>query len=311
MISGRRGPALRPLISIAAWVMASAVARGAPQIDAAAADTILVKGAWSSADGSASVLPEDGTVSRGHYANGYFGLNYSFDRAWNQKYEGPPPSASGYYILAQLESMAPASASARDHVLIAAQDLFFTTLPARNALELISYYQQHLSAEYLVDRAAGKQRIANRDYVRLDYFSPLAGLHWQVLATEIRCHVVQFIFTSRSARSIEPLIEQAQPDADAPVCIKDFANRDTVLAREDPMFSQSNFNPIPVRIIIDKDGKVKHIHFLSAFPEQAKRICDALLQWRFKPYLLDGQPTDVETGLMFGRAPHTSASAPR
>jgi hypothetical protein len=73
--------------------------------------------------------------------------------------------------------------------------------------------------------------------------------------------------------------------------------------KEDPIFSERRFNPIPVRVIIDKEGKVKHIHFLSAFPEQAKAITDALQQWRFKPYLREGQPVEVETGILFGRTP--------
>lgn len=62
------------------------------------------------------------------------------------------------------------------------------------------------------------------------------------------------------------------------------------------------FNPVPVRIIIAKDGTVKHIHFLSAFPDQTKAITDALSQWKFKRYVKDGQPLEIETGILFGRA---------
>jgi hypothetical protein len=78
----------------------------------------------------------------------------------------------------------------------------------------------------------------------------------------------------------------------------------------DPIFSEHKFNPVPVRIIIDKQGKVKHIHFLSAFPDQAKVITDALNQWRFKPYRQDGKLVEVETGLMFGRAQRVAGSSP-
>jgi hypothetical protein len=63
------------------------------------------------------------------------------------------------------------------------------------------------------------------------------------------------------------------------------------------------FNPIPVRLIIDRYGRVKHIHIISAFPEQAKIITDALLQWEFKPYIKNGEPVEVETGVMFGNMP--------
>ena len=67
------------------------------------------------------------------------------------------------------------------------------------------------------------------------------------------------------------------------------------------MFTEPRYNPVPVRIIIDKEGKVKHIHFLSAFPDQAKVITDALGQWKFKQYRRAGQRVEVETGILFGR----------
>jgi Gram-negative bacterial TonB protein C-terminal len=89
---------------------------------------------------------------------------------------------------------------------------------------------------------------------------------------------------------------------DVPVCIKDYATDEHVIARVDPIFSEHKFNAVPVRIIIDKEGKVKHIHFLSAFPDQEKAITDAFKQWKFKPYMQDRKPVEVETGIMFGRA---------
>ena len=80
------------------------------------------------------------------------------------------------------------------------------------------------------------------------------------------------------------------------VCIKD-ANDQSVISRVSPVFTEHRYNPVPVRIIIDK---VKHIHFLSAFVDQAKAITDALGQWKFKQYMKDGQPIEVETGILFG-----------
>jgi len=77
---------------------------------------------------------------------------------------------------------------------------------------------------------------------------------------------------------------------------------ENVITRVDPIFTEHHFNPVPVRIIIDKEGKVKHIHLISAFPDQAKVITDALGQWKFRPYRRDGQPIEVETGILFGRA---------
>ena len=303
----------RLLIFFAASLLADAAACGAAQYGPLPAGVILVKGAWSSAAGTLSSLPEDGMISNGRYDNAYFGLGYALGSNWTQRYQGPPPSDSGYYVLAQIEPKDPALDPALGHILIAAQDLFFSVAPVHSASEFIGYIQQHLGAEYRVERAPIKVRIANRDFVRLDYLSAIAGLHWHVLATEIRCHVVQFVFTGTRPKSMERLVDSmntvTEPIGSAPLCLKDFATPDTVLEREDPVFTESRFNPVPVRIVIDKEGRVKHIHFLSAFPEQAKSIGDALLQWRFRPYLLGGQPVEVETGLLFGRAARPSVVA--
>ena len=277
---------------------------------------ILVKGAWASASDSVTPLPERGIVAANAYTNQYFALAYALAPGWTQKYYGPPPSDSGRYVLAQIAPGDMDKRTSGGSLLIAAQDLFFTLTPAANAFELMNDSQDQLQADYKVERPL-PVTIANHSFVRFDYFSPAAELHWYVLATQIRCHVVQFVFTSRDTKLLESLVQdmnrmklpaEASPilgsgGGDVPVCIKDYARSENVIQSVDPVFTERRFNLIPVRIIIDKDGKVKHIHFLSAFPDQAKSIADALSQWRFRPYLRDGRPVEVETGILFGRAP--------
>jgi hypothetical protein len=282
-------------------------------------DVILVKGAWSSATDSVTPLPEGGRVANNLYSNPYFGLTYPLSSDWTEKYTGPPPSDSGYYVLAQIRPADTFKGSSRGSVLIAAQDLFFTLAPATNTLELINFSKDKLNSEYKLEQPPALVRIADRSFVRFDYSSPVAELHWHVLATQIRCHMIQFVFTSRDTKLLESLIEGMNkmnlPDeagpisgsggGDVPVCIKDYASGENITERVEPLSTERRFNPIPVRIIIDKEGKVKHVHFLSAFPDQAKTISDALAQWRFRPYLRDGHPVEVETGIMFGRAPRS------
>jgi hypothetical protein len=288
-----------------------------PQAKKLPIGVILVKGAWSSASDSVTPLPESGRVAPNVYSNQYFGLTYPLSPDWTEKYSGPPPSDSGYYVLAQIRPAGTFKGTSRGSILIAAQDIFFTLTPAGNALELINYTKDNLNADYKVEQPPTPVIIANHSFVRFDYGSPVAELHWHVLATEIRCHMVEFVFTSRDTKLAESLIQEMDkmklaqetgptPGAgggDVPVCIKDYASGENVLERVDPVFAERRFNPVPVRIIIDKEGKVKHIHFLSAFPDQAKAVTDALFQWRFRPRLSDGKPVEVETGIMFGRAP--------
>jgi hypothetical protein len=284
---------------------------------------ILVKGAWSDASDSVTAVPEGGDLSNNVYSNPYFRLRYTLPPGWTQNYSGPPPSDSGYYVLAQIRPAQASAQSARGSILVIAQDLFFTLTPSTNAVELVQYTNDTLEPEYKVELPPTGVQFANHSFVRFDYGSPAADLHWHILTTQIRCHAVQFIFTSRDAKVAEELIRTMNTiglsdgasaaggvnENDAPVCVKDYANGENVLQRVDPILTEHKFNSIPVRIIIDKDGKVKHIHFLSAFPEQEKAISDALHQWRFKPYLFDGQPVEAETGIMFGHSPHSITRA--
>jgi hypothetical protein len=288
---------------------------------------LLVKGAWSSASDSVTPVPEGGQVIPNGYTNQYFGLTYPLSPDWTQKYSGPPPSDSGYYVLAQIRPADRFKGASRGTILISAQDLFFTPTPAENAREMLNYAAEHLEAEYKVEQPPTQVTISGHSFVRLDYGSPIAALHWRVLATEIRCHIVEFVFTSRDTELAEGLIQgmnqmtlPSEADVrlemgggDAPVCIKDYATGANVIHEVDPLFTERRFNPVPVRIIVDKQGKVRHIHLLSAFPDQARAITTALSQWRLKPYLHDGRAFEVETGILFGHAlrPTTPSSTER
>jgi hypothetical protein len=293
-----------------------------PSPDAVVPPGILVKSTVASATDSSTPLPEGGSIVENIYRNRYFGLTYSLPAGWYEKTSGPPPSDRGYYVLSQLRPTDAIKNNVRGSILVAAQDLFFPLIPAGNTMELIQYTKSHLMSEYQVERPPTEIKIAGRSFVRFDYTAPVAGIHWSVLATQIRCHTVEFIFTSRDDKLIESLVsgmdKMALPaeaglttgngGGDAPVCIKNYATGARITHKVDPVLLDRRYNPIPVRIIISKTGTVKYIHFMSAYPEQSKTITDALLQWTFKPYLQNGQPVEVETGIMFGIA--TSPGGP-
>jgi hypothetical protein len=120
---------------------------------------------------------------------------------------------------------------------------------------------------------------------------------------------VQFVLNSRDTALLESLISDMErmewnPPADAPLCVPGYAtNPKNIVERVEPAITQHKSSAMPVRIMIDKKGRVKHVHVLSAFEEQAKSITDALLQWRFKPFVRDGEAVEVETGIMFGASP--------
>ncbi len=278
--------------------------------------TIIVKGAWPSASDPTTPLPEGGRLANGRYQNDYFGLTVRFPERWQPGLEGPPPSDSGSYVLAQIVPAGSFKADRPGHLLIAAQDVFFTATQANSAVELVNFTKDHLDRSvYRIEETPQEVQLAGHAFIRFAYQSPIAGMHWTLFATQIRCHIVEFVFVGTDRKKLTELLQAMNTIAlpstagvhggtgggDVPVCIKDYASADNVIRREQPILTEARYNPIPVRIIIDREGRVKHIHFLRAFPDQAKTITDALLQWRFKPHLVDGKPVEVETGILFGR----------
>ena len=282
---------------------------------------LLVKGAWSSASDSLTPLPEGGAVTNNIFKNQYFGMTYPLPAGFTQRYEGPPPADSGRYVLAQIRPDPTFKGTTKASILITAQDMFFTPIHDPSVLRYVNDSKDYLEADYKLEQPPTQTKIAGRPFLFYAYWSPVAQLHWYVLATQIRCHEVEMVLSSRDTKLLshflldmdkmtlpaEAGVTTGTGGGDAPVCISDYAIAGNMTARTEPIFSERRFNPVPVRIIIDKKGRVKHIHCLSAFPEQSKAISDALDQWRFKPYLRNGQPVDVETGVMFGRAPQWSA----
>jgi protein TonB len=47
--------------------------------------------------------------------------------------------------------------------------------------------------------------------------------------------------------------------------------------------------------IISKDGSIQDLRVLSGHPLLVQAALDAVRQWRYKPYLLNGEPVEVET----------------
>jgi protein TonB len=50
-----------------------------------------------------------------------------------------------------------------------------------------------------------------------------------------------------------------------------------------------------MQVILDKQGNVANIQLISGHPLLAPPAIDAVKQWKYKPYLLNETPVEVET----------------
>jgi hypothetical protein len=288
------------------------------------AATLTASDVAKSSDDPNIAEPESGTVAGGTYDNKYFALSYPLPPNWTEAVKGPPPSDVGYYVLHSFKLPQAADSKSRGTILIAAWDLFFVPRPARNALELVQDIQKNLPEVYQVEVAPAEVKVAGHSFVRFDYGAPAAQLHWRVLATEIRCHMVEFVLTGRDVGILDGLMQHMNklglPEgADAksgtgggsvPLCIKDYATGPNVIRKVDPAMADPRFTNVPVRVIVGADGKARHIHVINASPEQAKSVKNALAQWSFKPYTRNGTPVEVETGILFKFPPEGAKLPP-
>ena len=56
---------------------------------------------------------------------------------------------------------------------------------------------------------------------------------------------------------------------------------------------------------ISKEGNITHIKVLNGDPQLARAASDAVKQWKYKPYLLNGEPLEIQTGVTVNfKLPH-------
>ncbi len=247
--------------------------------------------------------PEDGGVADGVYTNKYFRLTYPLPLGWGKDFDGPPPSSAGYYVLTALTGENTRSGI----LLIAAHDRFFATAPAASSVELARHLHHRISEieGMTVGHDPLEATIAGRRFARLDFSG--VGLFRTTLVTESRCHFVSFNFTTSDPADLYDLVSslkdlslgEAPGTGSIPECVKDYATPERVRLRVEPTPAAPKFTAVPVRIIIGADGRVRHIHVIRGSAEQRTSIIGALTQWRFEPPVINGRPTEVETGLTF------------
>src|SRR5882724_13076634 len=253
-----------------------------------------------------SANPEDGKVIDGTFVSHYFNLSYRLPDGWTEGLAGPDPSQSGYYVLG---TWAPKRDFAGT-VLVVAQDMFFAPDSSDDVKNVVAEFRQVMSAVdgMTIDREPAPVIVGGHPGYRVDFSG--VGLSRSMFAIEIRCHVVTFNLTSRGPELLAGLVSSLD-DLDSvrkntrdpvPECVRDFAS-ENVVHRVEPDGVGAKAVSIPVRIIVATDGSVKHVHVIRASAAQRRNIEEALRQWKFKSYVKEGRPVEVETGVMFNLKP--------
>ena len=254
-----------------------------------------------------SANPEDGKVIGGVFVSDYFNLSYRLSDELTEGLAGPPPSQSGYYVLGTWTPKRDFAGT----VLVVAQDMFFAPAPSDDVKNVVAEFRQVMSAVdgMTIDREPAPVSVGGHPGYRIDFSG--VGLFRSTFAIEIRCHVVTFNLTSRDPESLASLAGSLDSLGSArknevsdpvPECLKDYAS-ENIVSRVEPEGVGAKAVSIPVRMIVATDGSVKHVHVIRASTAQRRNIEEAVRQWKFKPYVKQGHPAEVETGVMFNLKP--------
>ena len=97
-----------------------------------------------------------------------------------------------------------------------------------------------------------------------------------------------------------PFTPQAQSTPAGPIRISGGVAAGNVLTKVPPVYPPDAKTAhiqgaVVLHAIIGKDGKIQDLNVLSGPSELTQSAIDAVSQWVYKPYLLNGQPTEVET----------------
>jgi len=57
--------------------------------------------------------------------------------------------------------------------------------------------------------------------------------------------------------------------------------------------------PVVLQAEIGKDGSIQNLRLISGHPMLAPAAIEAIKQWKYKPYILNGEPVEVETTITY------------
>ena len=63
-----------------------------------------------------------------------------------------------------------------------------------------------------------------------------------------------------------------------------------------PLAKQARIQGVVVlQALIGKDGNIQNLHVVSGHPMLTTAALEAVKEWKYKPYYLNGEPVEVET----------------
>jgi TonB family protein len=112
------------------------------------------------------------------------------------------------------------------------------------------------------------------------------------------------VASSANDSNLSGLMSSATPNLPKPaltsIRVSQGVSQGLVIKRVQPKYPQAALashtgGAVQIEATVNKDGNVTNLKVLSGDPILAKAAVDAVRQWRYKPYYLDGEPVEIQT----------------
>jgi protein TonB len=99
-----------------------------------------------------------------------------------------------------------------------------------------------------------------------------------------------------------PVIQRKPAAPTGPVKVSSGTIAGTIIDKPAPVYPQIAKSAhvqgaVILHAIISKQGTIEQLSIISGSPMLANAAKDAVARWRYKPYILDGVPVEVETSI--------------
>ena len=101
-------------------------------------------------------------------------------------------------------------------------------------------------------------------------------------------------------REAKPLKELASTDSPKRIRVAQGVAQGRLIRMVTPVYPDSAMQKrivgrVILQAVIGKDGRIKDLRIVSGPSELAQPVFDAVQMWEYRPYLLEGEPVEVET----------------
>jgi TonB family protein len=103
-----------------------------------------------------------------------------------------------------------------------------------------------------------------------------------------------------SVHSLRPSLSRSPSSSPLPVPVSQAISSGLVTGKVTPQYPDIALNrrvqgQVVMRAVIDKNGRVEELTLASGDRMLAPAAIEAVKQWKYRPYVLDGQPVKIET----------------